>query len=103
MVDNCSYTARLGSRKWAPRFDYILEQQAFTAIDTQQVLDAEAFQTFLTDPVHQVCTLPALPPLEVFTWISGHPTRETGSSGTGKWVVIFCQLRYLKANADDGC
>ena len=54
MVDNCSYTARLGSRKWAPRFDYILEQQAFTAIDTQQVLDAEAFQTFLTDPVHQV-------------------------------------------------
>ncbi len=27
MVDNCSYTARLGSRKWAPRFDYILDQQ----------------------------------------------------------------------------
>ncbi len=26
-VDNCSYTARLGSRKWAPRFDYILDQQ----------------------------------------------------------------------------
>jgi ketol-acid reductoisomerase len=26
MVDNCSRTARLGSRKWAPRFDYILEQ-----------------------------------------------------------------------------
>ena len=27
MVDNCSTTARLGSRKWAPRFDYNLEQQ----------------------------------------------------------------------------
>lgn len=27
MVDNCSTTARLGSRKWAPRFDYILTQQ----------------------------------------------------------------------------
>ena len=27
MVDNCSYTARLGSRKWAPRFDYVLDQQ----------------------------------------------------------------------------
>ena len=26
MVDNCSRTARLGSRKWAPRFDYLLEQ-----------------------------------------------------------------------------
>lgn len=29
MVDNCSYTARLGSRKWAPRFDYILDQQVW--------------------------------------------------------------------------
>lgn len=33
MVDNCSTTARLGSRKWAPRFDYILEQLAYTAVD----------------------------------------------------------------------
>jgi len=33
MVDNCSLTARLGSRKWAPRFDYMLDQQAYTAID----------------------------------------------------------------------
>jgi len=30
MVDNCSVTARLGSRKWAPRFDYILTEQAYT-------------------------------------------------------------------------
>jgi ketol-acid reductoisomerase len=44
MVDNCSYTARLGSRKWAPRFDYILEQQAFVAIDTKQPADASAMQ-----------------------------------------------------------
>lgn len=27
MVDNCSTTARLGARKWAPRFDYNLTQQ----------------------------------------------------------------------------
>ncbi|KAJ6292544.1 hypothetical protein OIU78_024677 [Salix suchowensis] len=33
MVDNCSTTARLGSRKWAPRFDYILTQQALVAVD----------------------------------------------------------------------
>ncbi|CAI5968213.1 unnamed protein product [Closterium sp. NIES-65] len=33
MVDNCSTTARLGSRKWAPRFDYNLSQQAFVAVD----------------------------------------------------------------------
>lgn len=30
-VDNCSYTARLGSRKWAPRFDYIFDQQVSNA------------------------------------------------------------------------
>jgi ketol-acid reductoisomerase len=27
MLDNCSTTAHLGSRKWAPRFVYILTQQ----------------------------------------------------------------------------
>lgn len=52
MVDNCSYTARLGSRKWAPRFDYILEQQAFVAIDTKQPMDKELMSKFLSDPVH---------------------------------------------------
>eukprot|EP00882_Tetradesmus_deserticola_P000280 GHRQ01000308.1.p1 GENE.GHRQ01000308.1~~GHRQ01000308.1.p1 ORF type:complete len:565 (+),score=314.58 GHRQ01000308.1:120-1814(+) len=52
MVDNCSYTARLGSRKWAPRFDYILEQQAFVAIDNKEPLDQEAFKAFMDHPVH---------------------------------------------------
>ena len=31
MVDNCSYTARLGSRKWAPRIDYIFDQVHYFA------------------------------------------------------------------------
>jgi len=53
MVDNCSYTARLGSRKWAPRFDYILEQQAFTAVDEGSVQDKEIISKFLADPVHK--------------------------------------------------
>ena len=26
MIDNCSTTARLGARKWAPRLDYLYEQ-----------------------------------------------------------------------------
>jgi len=52
MVDNCSYTARLGSRKWAPRFDYILEQQAFVAIDNKEVGDKEVFAKFVNHPVH---------------------------------------------------
>jgi len=35
MVDNCS-TARLGARKWAPRFDYLLTRQAYPAVDSAQ-------------------------------------------------------------------
>lgn len=54
MVDNCSYTARLGSRKWAPRFDYILEQQAYVAIDNHEKLDEDCVNEFLNDPVHKV-------------------------------------------------
>lgn len=54
MVDNCSYTARLGSRKWAPRFDYILEQQAYVAIDNHETLDEDSVNEFLNDPVHKV-------------------------------------------------
>ncbi|DBB07086.1 TPA: hypothetical protein ACH3X1_011669 [Trebouxia sp. C0004] len=53
MVDNCSYTARLGSRKWAPRFDYILEQQAYVAIDNHEKLDEDCVNEFLNDPVHK--------------------------------------------------
>ena len=54
MVDNCSYTARLGSRKWAPRFDYILDQQAYVAIDNNEQLDPEVFSEFLRHRVHKV-------------------------------------------------
>ncbi|GLC42729.1 hypothetical protein PLESTB_001132300 [Pleodorina starrii] len=53
MVDNCSYTARLGSRKWAPRFDYIIEQQAFVAVDAGTPTDSEVMAEFLAHPVHR--------------------------------------------------
>ncbi|CAI5530462.1 unnamed protein product [Closterium sp. Naga37s-1] len=52
MVDNCSTTARLGSRKWAPRFDYNLSQQAFVAVDNNTPVDASIIAAFKTDPVH---------------------------------------------------
>ena len=42
MVDNCSITARLGSRKWAPRFDYLLTQRAYPAIDAEEPVDIDA-------------------------------------------------------------
>ncbi|KAJ8598359.1 hypothetical protein CTAYLR_003025 [Chrysophaeum taylorii] len=52
MVDNCSRTARLGSRKWAPRFDYLLEQQAFTAVDQSDLDTDHLITAFLNNPVH---------------------------------------------------
>eukprot|EP00850_Spirogloea_muscicola_P006625 SM000031S11634 [mRNA] locus=s31:832740:846815:- [translate_table: standard] len=52
MVDNCSTTARLGSRKWAPRFDYILCQQAYTAVDNGASIDHDIIEKFKNDPVH---------------------------------------------------
>ncbi|KAG4177797.1 hypothetical protein ERO13_A10G000200v2 [Gossypium hirsutum] len=58
MVDNCSTTARLGSRKWAPRFDYILTQQALVAVDKGTPINQDLLSNFLSDPVHgaiEVC------------------------------------------------
>ena len=50
MVDNCSTTARLGSRKWAPRFDYILEQLSYPVLDTAE--DKKLVDDFKKHSVH---------------------------------------------------
>ncbi|CAN6327203.1 unnamed protein product [Urochloa humidicola] len=58
MVDNCSTTARLGSRKWAPRFNYILTQQAFVTVDKDAPINQDLISNFMSDPVHsaiEVC------------------------------------------------
>ncbi|RID47442.1 hypothetical protein BRARA_I04036 [Brassica rapa] len=58
MVDNCSTTARLGSRKWAPRFDYNLTQQALVAVDSGAPINKDLISNFFADPVHgaiEVC------------------------------------------------
>src|SRR5205814_9050458 len=54
MVDNCSTTARLGSRKWAPRFDYLITEQAYVAIDDKQPLDATLIPAFKSNVTHDV-------------------------------------------------
>jgi ketol-acid reductoisomerase len=54
MVDNCSTTARLGTRKWAPRFDYILTQLAFPTLDDDAPVDSELFERFLNNDIHDV-------------------------------------------------
>jgi ketol-acid reductoisomerase len=53
MVDNCSFTAKTGSRKWAPRFDYILDQLAYTAVDEGKPVNKELIAAFENHPVHQ--------------------------------------------------
>lgn len=58
MVDNCSTTARLGSSKWAPRFDYMIAQQALVAVDAGTPINQDLISNFLSDPVHgaiEVC------------------------------------------------
>ena len=53
MVDNCSYTARLGSRKWYPRFMAVLDEQAFVDVDEDVAVDQEVVDEFLSHPVHK--------------------------------------------------
>lgn len=54
MVDNCSVTARLGSRKWAPRFDYLLTEQALTNFDAGITPRPERIEEFKTHKIHDV-------------------------------------------------
>ncbi len=54
MVDNCSTTARLGSRKWAPRFDYVLTEQAYVAIDNNEKTDSGLVNAFKEHEIHDV-------------------------------------------------
>lgn len=53
MVDNCSTTARLGARRWAPRFDYILCQKTFVDLDNKVPIDSACIEAFKNHKVHQ--------------------------------------------------
>ena len=54
MVDNCSTTARLGSRKWAPRFDYNIMQQALVDYDNGVGANTELVDAFKKHMIHDV-------------------------------------------------
>ncbi|GAB4347393.1 MAG: hypothetical protein Kow0089_24890 [Desulfobulbaceae bacterium] len=54
MVDNCSTTARLGSRKWAPRFDYNIMQQALVDFDAGKPADTTLVDSFRNHMIHDV-------------------------------------------------
>ncbi|MDA0364351.1 MAG: ketol-acid reductoisomerase [Chloroflexi bacterium] len=54
MVDNCSTTARLGARKWAPRFDYVLTEQSYVQVDDQAPVDESLIEAFKSHAIHGV-------------------------------------------------
>jgi ketol-acid reductoisomerase len=54
MVDNCSVTARVGSRKWAPRFEYLIDQLGGIAFDKGPNQDNSLFEKFNNHFIHQV-------------------------------------------------
>jgi ketol-acid reductoisomerase len=54
MIDNCSTTARLGARKWAPRFDYLLTQIAFVNLDEGRAGNSALIDAFKGNPIHEV-------------------------------------------------
>lgn len=51
MIDNCSITARLGARRWAPRFDYNFSELAIPAILAKENKE-DLVEKFLNHPVH---------------------------------------------------
>ncbi|HXH20846.1 MAG TPA: ketol-acid reductoisomerase [Dehalococcoidia bacterium] len=68
MVDNCSTTARLGSRKWAPRFDYLITEQAYVRIEDKEPLDRSLLESFKQHPIHEVLAVAAAmrPSVDIF-------------------------------------
>ena len=67
MVDNCSTTARLGSRNWAPRFDYLLNQIAFVNLDKGAKGDSKLIEDFKNHPLHKALEVASSlrPPVDI--------------------------------------
>jgi ketol-acid reductoisomerase len=66
MVDNCSVTARLGARRWGPRFQAAYEQLGFPAFD-RGAGDDRLVDAFRANPVHEALAslAPLRPPVDI--------------------------------------
>jgi len=53
MVDNCSITARLGTREWGPKFEHIIRQQVLVPFGNDEPV-TNHFTYFMWHPVHDV-------------------------------------------------
>ena len=57
MVDNCSTTARLGTRKWGPRFEHVVRLEALPSVigitTHPEDLGNVILEAFRNHPVHQ--------------------------------------------------
>jgi ketol-acid reductoisomerase len=54
MVDNCSTTARLGARKWSPRFETAITQQVFPLLDDHGARDDLLVECLEEHRLHEV-------------------------------------------------
>jgi ketol-acid reductoisomerase len=54
MIDNCSTTARLGARKWAPRFEAAITQHVFPVLDGSGAFDDELVDALEHHLIHDV-------------------------------------------------
>jgi ketol-acid reductoisomerase len=67
MVDNCSTTARLGTRKWGPRFDHILMHESLPDLDDRPITDEELIENFFNSDIHEALAKCAelRPPIDI--------------------------------------
>jgi ketol-acid reductoisomerase len=67
MVDNCSTTARLGTRKWGPRFDHVFMHEALPDLDQRPITDEEVIENFFNNDMHQALATCAQyrPPIDI--------------------------------------
>jgi ketol-acid reductoisomerase len=54
MIDNCSTTARLGARRWGPRFDFDLSRTAYPLAETDGPIVPDASTSFGRHAIHGV-------------------------------------------------
>ncbi len=67
MVDNCSTTARLGTRKWGSRFDHVTMQQALVNFDSEKEIDETLIADFKNHKIHGTLAVCATkrPPVDI--------------------------------------